>query len=171
MKKIILLGYMASGKSEIGKNLAKKLEIPFFDLDILIENELKMSISEIFSIKSEIYFRKIESEIFNLYLQKNEQFVLSLGGGTPCYANNHLQLNNTNVNSIYLQASVDTLVGRLKTEKNSRPILAQKNENELKNYIAQHIFERSYFYNFAQNKINVNNKSVAEITLEIEQLL
>jgi shikimate kinase len=171
MKKILILGYMGSGKSLIGKLLAERLEIPFFDLDDLIENRLELSISEIFQQKGEIFFRKIEHQIFKEMMDSRAIFVLSLGGGTPCYANNHLLLTNDNCISIYLKASIETLHNRLFSGRSSRPLIADLKTNEFKEYIAKHLFDRSYFYNQAIFKVSVNEKLPAEIVLEIQNSL
>ncbi|MCL4137402.1 UNVERIFIED_CONTAM: hypothetical protein GTU68_026081 [Idotea baltica] len=111
--KIVLLGYMASGKSSIGKKLSKRLAMNFIDLDDYIIEKEKLSISEIFETKGEIYFRLIENRYLKEILQNNHNFILSLGGGTPCYANNMELINKENVTSIYLQGSVSTMVKRL----------------------------------------------------------
>ena len=139
MKKILILGYMGSGKSLIGKLVAQRLQIPFYDLDDLIEKRLQLSISEIFKQKGEIYFRKIEHQLFNEVISNDGTLVLSLGGGTPCYANNHLQLSGENIASVYLNASIDTLSGRLFPERSKRPLIANLNEDEFKEYIAKHL--------------------------------
>lgn len=93
MNKIVLIGYMGSGKSVIGKNISKNIGIPFYDLDEIIENEEQNTIKNIFRVKGEVYFRKKESQVFNDFLKNNDNFILALGGGTPCYANNHQLLN------------------------------------------------------------------------------
>lgn len=167
MKKILILGYMGSGKSLIGKLVAQRLEIPFYDLDDFIEKRLEMSISEIFQQKGEIYFRKIEHQYFNELLDSEQTFVLSLGGGTPCYANNHLHFSGENISSIYLNASIDTLSARLFPERAKRPLIANLNEDEFTEYVAKHLFDRSYFYNQASLRILVNDKTPEEITDEI----
>jgi shikimate kinase len=171
MKKILLLGYMGSGKSVIGKLVAERLEIPFYDLDNLIENRLQISISEIFMQKGEIYFRKMEHLIFNEMMASEDAFVLSLGGGTPCYANNHLLLNGSTTTSVYLNASIDTLSERLASNSTRRPLIAHLDDAALKEYIAKHLFDRSYFYNQASLKIFVNHKTPEQITDEVLYLL
>jgi shikimate kinase len=171
MKKILILGYMGSGKSVIGNLVAKRLQIPFFDLDFLIENRFQMSVSEIFREKGEIFFRKIEHQMFEDLMSNDEVFVLSLGGGTPCYANNHLLLTKNNTVSIYLNASISTLSGRLALGRESRPLIAHLNDEEFREYIAKHLFDRSYFYNQATLKVLVNAKTPEQITNEIVSLL
>ena len=83
--KIILVGYMASGKSTIGKLISEALQIPFYDLDDLIETNLHLKINTIFEQKGELFFRKKEREILIDFLNTTENYILALGGGTPCY--------------------------------------------------------------------------------------
>ena len=82
---IILLGYMGSGKTSIGKKISKILNIKFYDLDKLIENKFNKTVNEIFLEQGEINFRKKERALLENILNKKKIFVLSLGGGTPCY--------------------------------------------------------------------------------------
>lgn len=167
MKKIILVGYMGSGKTTIGKELADNLQIPFIDLDQYIEVKEQLKITDIFDKKGEVYFRKKEHMYLKELMERTENFVLSLGGGTPCYANNHLYLQSKDVESIYLKASITTLENRL-TISTNRPLL--KHVTNLKEYIAQHLFERNYFYNFSQHTIVVDNKDTEIIVDEILKL-
>lgn len=167
MKKIILVGYMGSGKTTIGKKLADNLQIPFIDLDQYIEVKEELSITDLFDKKGEVYFRKKEHMYLKELMERTENFVLSLGGGTPCYANNHLYLQSKDVESIYLKASITTLENRL-TISTNRPLL--KHVTNLKEYIAQHLFERNYFYNFSQHTIVIDNKDTEIIVDEILKL-
>ncbi|MBN8641676.1 MAG: shikimate kinase [Flavobacteriales bacterium] len=171
MRKVVLVGYMGSGKSVLAKKLADKLNVSCLEMDNLIEKKAKMSIKNIFSEKGELFFRKLEHQLFIEKMKSDETFVLSTGGGTPCYFNNHELLKDENCVSIYLQASIGTLYSRLNQQKENRPLLAQLNGDELKEFIAKHLFERSYFYNQAKHKIVVDNKSIEEIVFEIEKLL
>lgn len=171
MGKIILIGYMASGKTTIAKIVAEKLGVSPVDLDNLIEKETKLSIENIFIEKGEIYFRKIEHQLFKKLLESKESLVISTGGGTPCYANNHLFLNGEGVISIYLKASIDLLYDRLLTEKAKRPLVTDKNEEELKDFIAKQLFERSYYYNKATFKISIDGKNSEDIAAEILEVL
>jgi shikimate kinase len=171
MKKIILLGYMGSGKSTIAQLLSEHLLVKLLDLDEVIEAQSQMSISEIFKNKGEIYFRKIEHQIFQELITSDQEFILSLGGGTPCYANNHELLQLPGVLSFYLKASPDVLFERLKSQKHLRPLLQDKTDEELKEYIAPHLFERSYFYQKATFTIDTGILSAAEVVLEIQKRL
>lgn len=169
--KIILVGYMGSGKSTIGKKLSTFVGIPFYDLDEIIEKIEKRSIEIIFKEKGEIYFRKLESQIFQNFLNENNHFILALGGGTPCYANNHLALQNDDIHSIYLKASVNELTERLILENQNRPLISNFNKEELNDYIRKHLFDRSHFYLQSKQIINTDNKSAEEITKEITSTL
>ncbi len=171
MSKVVLMGYMGSGKSIIGQLLSEKTGISFIDLDNFIELKETITIKSIFENKGEIYFRKIEHQYFKELLQSDQHFILSTGGGTICYASNHELLNNNEIISIYLNASIDTLYDRLVVEKTKRPIIAEKSEIEMRDFIAKHLFDRNYYYNQAKFKINVNNKSIQEIVIEIEKIL
>ena len=114
MQKIILIGYMAVGKTTIAQLLAEKTGFKTEDIDRLIEKKIGLTVSEIFQQKGEIFFRKIEHEIIKEIIENDEDLVISTGGGTPCYANNHLLLNGENIVSIYLMASLDVILKRLK---------------------------------------------------------
>ena len=171
MKKIILLGYMGCGKSTIANKLSQSLKIPFVDLDEKIEEKANLSINEIFDTRGEIYFRKLEHQVFVELLNSADKQIIGLGGGTPCYANNHELLNGENVASIYLKASIDTLFRRLSVNKSKRPLISQKNDVEMKEFIATHLFERSYYYNQAQFKVTVDEKTIDQVVLDIECLL
>ena len=171
MKKVVFIGYMGSGKSIVAKKIAAKLGFSCLDLDEMIEKKSGMAIDKIFSAKGEIYFRKLEHELFLEALNNEENSIISTGGGTPCYFNNHELLNGENVTSIYLRASIDTLVTRLNTEKQKRPLVANLGDDEVKDFIAKHLFDRSFYYNQATIKVDVDDKSIATIVTEITELL
>jgi len=171
MRKIILLGYMGCGKSTIANKLSKNIGIPFVDLDIKIEEKANLSINAIFEKHGEIYFRKLEHEVFIELLNSPERLIIGLGGGTPCYANNHELLKADNVVSIYLKASIETLFNRLSSNKSKRPLIANKSDEEMKEFIAMHLFERSFYYNQAQYKVNVDDKTIDQVVLDIVSIL
>jgi shikimate kinase len=171
MKKIVLLGYMGCGKSTIANNLSEKTSLPFLDLDQYIEETTNMSIKELFEKRGEVHFRKLEHEAFVTLLEQEQTIILGLGGGTPCYANNHQLLQRPDVISIYLKASVATLFERLSRNKSKRPLIANLNDAELNEFIAKHLFDRSYYYNQAQHKVTVDDKTVAETVESIVALL
>lgn len=171
MRKIVLLGYMGCGKSTIANRLSKTTNIPFVDLDKIIEEKSNLSINQIFEQHGEIHFRKLEHDVFVELLNAPENLIIGLGGGTPCYANNHELLKGDNVLSIYLKASIETLFDRLVTNKSKRPLIADKSEAEMKEFIAKHLFDRSFYYNHAQHKVVVDGKTVEETVADILDIL
>ncbi|MBL7866463.1 MULTISPECIES: shikimate kinase [Flavobacterium] len=171
MIKIVLLGYMGSGKSTIAHLLSEKTQIEAFDLDEIIEERAGLSIKNIFEQKGEVFFRKLENQIFKELISSEKEMILSLGGGTPCYANNHELLNGDGVVSFYLKASIETLYGRLLSVRDNRPLIAEQEEEEMKEYIAKHLFDRSYYYNQATHIVSVDGKSPEEVSAEIKRIL
>ncbi|MBJ6368837.1 shikimate kinase [Snuella sedimenti] len=166
---ITLIGYMASGKSTLGKELAVKLDYDFIDLDDYIEVKENTSVSNIFKTKGEIYFRTIETKYLKTLIESKSNLILSLGGGTPCYGNNmNVLLNAPYVKSIYLKASIPTLVARLKNEKRKRPLIAHlETDEQLTEFIGKHLFERTQFYTQAQLTLLTDNKDSTTIVNEI----
>jgi shikimate kinase len=171
MKKVVLIGYMGSGKSAISKKIANLINILFVDLDDYIQEKEGMSIENIFKKKGELYFRKIEHQLFLELLDSKESLIISTGGGTPCYFNNHELLKGKEVISVYLKASISTLVDRLKLEKQWRPLIAHLDDTELQEFIAKHLFDRSFYYNQAAYKVIVDGKNIEELATEIAELL
>ena len=169
--KIVLLGYMASGKSTIGREISKKLDMKFIDLDDYVSKRENRSISEIFKVKGEIYFRRIESLYLSEILNSKGNFILSLGGGTPCYSNNMELILNSEASSIYIKTSIKTIVSRLTAEKSKRPLVADLENDKLTEFVAKHLFERRFFYEQATITMNTEDKSAEEITTELRILL
>jgi len=167
--KVILMGYMGCGKSTIGKHLATTLQYEFVDLDSFIQKKEGSTIPEIFNNKGEIYFRKKENLYLKELLNEQKNLVLSLGGGTPCYGENMKAINNAEqALGFYLKASIPILVERLRMEKNERPLIDHlENDDELKEFVGKHLFERSYYYNQAQNTIIIDDKSIEDIVEEL----
>ena len=172
-KTIFLIGYMGSGKSVIGKELSKRILYTFYDLDYFIEMNEKLSINQMFDQKKELYFREIEKKYLKKLIDKDENKIISLGGGTPCYNNNmDLILNTSNSESIYLKRSVDLLVERLFKNLSSRPlILHLKNRNELKEFVSKHLFERNQYYLRSKKILNTNNLELDDVVEELKKLL
>jgi shikimate kinase len=168
--KIILLGYMGSGKSTIAKSLKNVFEINAIDLDDYIVEKESVSVSEIFKSKGEVYFRKQENYYLKELLESEKSFILALGGGTPCYANN-IELIKKHSKSFYLKAKIGTLFQRLRLENSSRPLISELNDEKLKEFIAKHLFERVPFYEQANQIITIDEKSVDAIAEEIKALV
>jgi shikimate kinase len=171
--KIVLVGYMGSGKTTVGKELAKILSVMFVDLDLEIEKSENMTVSKIFDSKGAIYFRKKEKIVLEEIIRSENSVVLSLGGGTPCYFDAMNLLNDEKeVHTVYLDVSIPILVNRLLPEKGHRPMLnAINSEQELSEFIGKHLFERRPFYRKAKQMVKVNNESPEQLAKRIASLL
>ena len=170
---IFLIGYMGAGKTVIGKSLSKSIYYNFYDLDNFIESMEKKKISEIFNNHNEVYFRKLENKYLKILSEKKESKIISLGGGTPCFKNNIKIIDSTpNSIKIYLKASVDCLIKRLKDGKSKRPLISHiKSKKDLKEFISKHLFDRAYYYENADVKLNVDNLKINEIVSLILNIL
>jgi shikimate kinase len=136
---------MGSGKTHWGTRIAEKLQIPFYDLDAVIVNGEGMNISEIFVNKGEEYFRYIEKQTLEDLVSREENFVLSAGGGTPCFFNN-IDFMKRNGKVLWLNTSLEALNQRLMKEKMSRPLLRGITEFGLRAYIIRKLSERKMYY-------------------------
>ncbi len=163
MKNIVLTGMSGSGKSTVGAILAVRLNSGFADVDFLIEKQEKLSVSEIFTLKGEKYFRGIERRtIENL---SGENLVISLGGGAFEDDNTrNLLLNNANV--FYLETSADVIFSRL-IGKNDRPILKELTLDKIHSMLEK----REKHYKLAHYKVLTDNKSPEKIAEEILKCL
>lgn len=168
---IILLGYMASGKSAVSKLLGTVLELPVLDLDDYIETKEGKTIPEIFETKGEIYFRMKEHMYLKEVLQTKKSMVLSLGGGTPCYANNMKLIHEYTKHTFYLQTSIPEIINRVKDEKAKRPLISAIPDEDLPEFIGKHLFERNAFYQQATHSIFTDKKTIEDLVEEIKATL
>ena len=164
---IYLIGYMGAGKTTITKLLANDLCLPFYDTDKEIEKIKKSSVSEIFKKDGEIHFRMLETELLK---NINKNSIIACGGGLPIH-NNNMGLINSKGISIYLKASNNCLFNRLKNEKQSRPLIENKTDEELEVFIQNELQNRSPFYNLANHTILVDDKSADEVLREVNSLI
>ncbi|WP_165044599.1 shikimate kinase [Dysgonomonas sp. ZJ709] len=157
MKRIFLIGYMGTGKTTAGRELAKALGVEFVDIDHFIQARYLKSVSQLFEDVGEAEFRKIESNILK-EVGEFEDVVISTGGGTPCFFDNIDYMNRVGT-TIYLKASPEALSSRLNTCKEKRPLIRDKNEEELYTFVVESLQKREPFY------------SKADIIFETEELV
>ncbi|HAZ10270.1 MAG: hypothetical protein A2047_03215 [Omnitrophica bacterium GWA2_41_15] len=165
MNNIILVGFMGTGKSVVGKKLATKLNRDFMELDDMIELREKMPIKDIFEKKGELYFRLVEKEVVKEAARRKD-IVISAGGGAIIDVENFKNLKNSGT-IICLKASPETILKRtigLKT----RPLL---NVQDPKKKIEELLKKREPYYNKADFSINTDNLSIGSIVLKIMSLL
>ena len=159
-KNLVFLGMMGSGKSSIGNLLSKKLDLPFIDIDDMIEENAGMNISEIFKRKGENYFRDLEEKITLKYLKKIKN-VVSLGGGG--FINTKIRKEIlANHFSFWLNWDESILIRRIKGSK-KRPLVSKSTDQEIRTIIKN----RSKIYSNAQFKINCNKLTKIEIVEKI----
>jgi len=165
MKNIILVGFMGSGKTAVGKALARLLKRGFVDLDEMIEKREGMSIADIFAKKGEPYFRKIEKEV----VRKASLFtgcIIATGGGAVIDKENVVNLKSNGV-MFYLEASPDKILERTKGHTH-RPLL---NVSDPKEKISELLAKRAEFYAQADHRIDTNKMSVEAVAKKIIFLL
>ncbi len=138
---------MGTGKTTAGRELAKALGVEFVDIDHFIQARYLKSVSQLFEDVGEAEFRKIESNILK-EVGEFEDVVISTGGGTPCFFDNIDYMNRVGT-TIYLKASPEALSSRLNTCKEKRPLIRDKNEEELYAFVVESLQKREPFYSKA----------------------
>ena len=166
--RIFLLGFMGSGKSTIGKKLASKMNLKFVDLDRFIESEMDYSVEDAFALQGEKYFREQEANAL-VKITKQDNFVVALGGGTPCFADNFGVIKSTGI-SVYLQMDKVDLYNRLAANRGNRPLLYSLNENELEAYISNTLDVREEYYNEADIVISAKDFNAESYGMLIEEI-
>lgn len=144
-KSVFLIGFMGVGKTTLGKKIANKSGLPFIDLDKEIETAFEMSINSIFDKYGETFFRKEETKMLKKVIEENQHFIISVGGGLPCF-NNNMELMNRAGLTCYLHRPARELYQRLRNSKDERPLLRELNDEELLNFIEDKLLEREVFY-------------------------
>jgi len=169
---------MGAGKTTVGRQLAKALDLQFYDLDWYIEARMRKRVPEIFAERGEEGFRKIERNMLH-EVAEFEDIVLSCGGGTPCFFDN-MDYMNQQADVVYLKAKPEVLHGHLMMGKVERPLIKGKTGDELLEHIRKQLAEREPYYNKARYQLDVSlldnyekiNTSVKQITtlLNIEKV-
>jgi shikimate kinase len=167
LKRIVLIGYMGSGKTTVGRALAKEIGLPFYDLDWYIESRMRKKISQIFAERGEEGFRKIECNMLH-EVAEFEDVVISCGGGTPCFFDN-IDYLNQQAQVVYLRCEPEVLHKHLLMGKGDRPLLKGKTPDELIEYIRQQLELREPYYTKARYTLDVSlmdNTEKIKITIE-----
>ncbi len=154
---LALIGFMGTGKSSVGLELAKRLNYQYIDIDHEIEKGTGLTISEIFSKDGEAYFRKLESDLLK-ELSKSDNLVLSTGGGIVLSSQNRELLQEKTI-PILLQASVEEIFNRVKDDS-ERPLLSVADPLEK---IKQLFKKRNKFYNEFDIKVNTDRLEIDEV--------
>jgi shikimate kinase len=136
---------MGCGKTHWGKQLSQKLQLPFFDLDHLIEEREGKTITDIFAEMGEEYFRMLEKDVLYMITENHPSFVMACGGGAPCFFNN-IDYMKSRGTTVWINCSTDCLYGRLVNEKEKRPLIKSIPNEELKSFIIKKYSDRKIFY-------------------------
>lgn len=155
---------MGVGKTTNGLKLARALNFDFIDLDAHIVDRMGKSVKQIFDEDGETYFRSIEAENLRL-LGGRENVVVSLGGGTPCFHNNMKWLNDSGL-TVYLKLDSKSIYSRLSKAKSERPLISNRTESEIYEYIESTLLEREAWYEQSKivvEAINLNTKKLVSI--------
>lgn len=150
MKPIFLIGYMGCGKSTLGRNVSRLSGVEFIDLDKYIETRFHANIRDIFAARGEDGFRAIERAM----LQEVGQFsdvIIACGGGTPCFFDNMEFMNGAGT-TVLLDTSLQKLHTRLMRGRHKRPLIADKNDEELRLFIIDALEKRMPFYSQAAHR-------------------
>ena len=166
--KIFLIGFMGSGKTHWGKQLAQQLHIPYYDLDDVIASREKKSVSQIFAESGEEAFRVKEREVLESLIDENKTMVLSCGGGTPCFFNNIETMKKYGI-VVWLNTHVEVLLMRLKNEKATRPLIKNVPDSDLRSFIVRKLNERRMYYE--QADVIVDNEDSISVNEFIQTIL
>ena len=166
-KHVIMTGFMGAGKTTVGKALAEKQKVPFLDTDQLIEEKAGMTISRIFEIQGEEAFRKMETSVLEDLLKRNDQTVISVGGGLPLRDENRELLRKLGT-VVYLQVKPETVLERLKGD-HTRPMLQGGDAGERAR--SQLEYRTPLYQKAADLVVDVDDKTVSGIAEKIIELL
>ena len=162
-KNLVLLGMMGVGKTGIGKIVAKRLKVNFFDIDELIEKKNEMKITEIFKTKGESYFRKEEEFVTIKYLNKKAS-IISLGGGG--FINNKIrQKVLSECIAVWRNVDLNIIYKRLKNST-KRPLIHKNNQKN----IGKIFMERKKIYSLADHEVSCDNLNIRQISDKIIKL-
>ena len=169
MRRIILIGYMGSGKTTVGKALSKETGMMFYDLDWYIESRMHKTVAQIFAERGEEGFRKIEYNMLH-EVAEFEDVIISCGGGTPCFFDNIDYLNGQG-DVCYLKATPEVLYKHLLMGKVERPLIKGKSPEELIKFITEQVGKREEFYTKARYTLDVSlMDSYEKIQLSVDAL-
>ncbi|MCL3781794.1 shikimate kinase [Prolixibacteraceae bacterium JC049] len=163
---IFLIGFMGSGKSTLGRRLAALTGCSFIDMDKFIEEKYFKTVAQIFAEEGEASFREKERLAIE-ELAGFQDVVIGTGGGAPCFGDNMNQMNQSGI-TVWLDVPVKALVARLSRAKAERPLIKEKNTEELTLFVEEKLNERNVFYSQAKVRVTGGNIQAEDITTILE---
>ncbi len=167
--RIFVIGYMGSGKSTVSHKLAEKLGYLRFDLDELFEQRYKISIRDFFEKYDETLFRKLESRLLKETVLLNK-VVISTGGGTPCFYDNMQWMMNYGI-TVLIEMHPNSLVKRLIESRKIRPLLKNKTQEQLKQYVQNQLRQRNIWYSQAHIILKGESINIDDAARQIQGFL
>ena len=171
MKPVFLIGYMGCGKTTLGEELARQIELRFIDLDDFIEARQGMTITEIFDKMGENRFRELETEAL-LDVAAMTDVIVGCGGGTPCHGDNMALMNRMGT-TVWLTTSPERITARLLVpeQKSKRPRIARLSDDEVLSLVERELAIRAPYYSQAQVQFDSTDIETAEATVRTARCL
>ena len=167
MNHIVIIGFMGSGKTRVGKRLAQEYGLPFIDVDRVVTKKMNMSVSEIFQRFGEPFYRALETVVIKELVNDKERKVISLGAGLPVQEQNQKYLKDLGT-VIYLKGSLETLKKRLESGNNDPLLEGDDKEDKIKKLLKQ---RDPIYAQFADIEVVTGVKSFDDLIEEIKEKL
>ena len=167
MNHVVIIGFMGSGKTRVGKQLSKDLGLSFVDLERLITRKMNMSAREIFQRFGEPYYRALETVALKQFIQDSERRVISLGAGLPLQEQNEKYIKQLGT-VVYLKGSYETLKERLENSKSNPLIDGDNKADKIKKLLKQ---RDPVYAKFADIEMITGDKPFEELISQLEEKL
>ena len=168
--RLYLTGYMASGKSTLGRKIAKRTDLPFLDTDKMVEEAEGSEVADIITFAGEEYFRQAERRALERTAEY-ENAIISTGGGLPIWGDNQKWIEEHGV-SVYINRAPEQILSRLSEHgRQKRPKFRGKSDEELLQFMHEHLAEREPIYLKADIVIDCSKVSDWEIADRLCELV
>ena len=167
MNHIVIIGFMGSGKTRVGKRLSKDFDIPFIDIDRVVTRKMNLSAKEIFDRFGEPFYRALETTAVKALIEDPEQKIISLGSGLPMQEQNEKYIKKLGT-VVYLKGSYATLKKRLENSSNNPLIEGDDKEDKIKKLLKQ---RDPVYTKFADIEMITWDKPFEELIAQLEEKL